>query len=307
MHEFEFITWIRNLLQHKGRRKSINVGIGDDMAVVDFHGKKLLIGSDMTIENVHFRFPEISPESVGHKAVGRCLSDLAAMGGEPIGAIVSLARPVSMSDSVLKKVYRGLIRTAEKFHCPIIGGDTSSGKNELVLDVCLLGKCEKNLPILRSGARCGDTIYVTGKLGGSILGKHVSFVPRIRESHWLVRHIPVHSMIDISDGLSGDLGHILEESRIGAELDETLLQNVISSAARKLSKTSGKTPLEHTLNDGEDFELLLTSSVTVEKLPKLPEWLKLYPIGQICKGDKIILRRADGSVMKLTSKGFRHF
>jgi len=135
MHEFEFIAWLRELLNKPIDRDRVPMGIGDDMAVINFCGGKLLLGSDMVIENRHFTFPEASPEQVGHKAIGRCLSDCAAMAGEPMAAIVSLARPEKCSDDILKGIFTGMNRLAERFHCPIVGGDTSSSTEGLIIDV----------------------------------------------------------------------------------------------------------------------------------------------------------------------------
>jgi thiamine-monophosphate kinase len=155
MNEFEFISWLRQALDRPVSETGVPVGIGDDMAVIDFLGGKLLLGSDMVIENIHFT-PGAKPEHVGHKALGRCLSDCAAMAGEPVAAIVSVARPPDLPEEILKCVFQGMVRLADRFHCPIVGGDTAHSEKGLVLDVCLLGKCQRNEPTLRSTAKVGD-------------------------------------------------------------------------------------------------------------------------------------------------------
>ncbi|MFA5865615.1 MAG: thiamine-phosphate kinase [Phycisphaerae bacterium] len=307
MHEFEFIDWVKRLLDRPANRKDIPVGIGDDMAVINFQGGKLLLGSDMTVEDVHFDFVHARPERVGHKALGRCLSDCAAMAGLPIAAIISLAKPTSVSQDVLKDIYRGLAQLADRFACPIVGGDTSSSPGRLIIDVCLLGKCEQNEPVLRSGAMVGDYLYVTSLLGGSILGKHLEFEPRIGQARWCAQNLPLHAMIDISDGLSSDLGHLCRQSHCGAELAVADLEKIISPDARKLACKTGQTPLDHALNDGEDFELLAAIAQAPDNLPRLPETMRLFPVGRIIHGNDIYLMHSDGRQEKLFPGGFVHF
>jgi len=307
MHEFEFIDWIRRRVGRPKGRRGVGVGIGDDLAVLRFGGRVLLIGSDMTIEGVHFTFKTATPRQVGHKALGRCLSDCAAMAGVPLGAIVSVAVPKGFSNRVLKDVYRGMIRLANRFDCPIIGGDTSTSRRGLVIDVCLLGACEGNAPVLRSGARPGDTLYVTGRLGGSILKKHLTFEPHIEAGRWLAQHLPLHAMIDLSDGLSSDLNHLCRESRCGAELFESQLARAVSPAAKTLARRTGKSPLVHALNDGEDFELLAAIGLGPEKFPPLPPHVQLLPIGRITRSGVVELVTTDGRRKRILPQGFRHF
>jgi thiamine-monophosphate kinase len=229
------------------------------------------------------------------------------MAGEPMAAIVSLAKPKNCSDEVLKGVFVGMNRLAERFGCPIVGGDTSSSAEGLIIDVCLLGKCEKNEPVLRSGAKFGDFIYVTGPLGGSILGKHLNFTPRIDEALWLVDHLHLSAMIDISDGISSDLAHLCEESHCGAELFSHYLDIIVSDEAHRLAEKIGGSPLEHALNDGEDFELLFTSPVSPSELPELPTSIQLFPIGRIIDRRDVSIIYPDGRQTALRPTGFRHF
>jgi len=307
MNEFEFISWLRQVLDRPVGRTGVAVGIGDDMAVIDLPGGKVLLGSDMVIENIHFTFPDAKPEEVGHKALGRCLSDCAAMAGEPVAAIVSVARPPEMPVEILKGVFQGLMKLADRFGCPIVGGDTSHSEKGLVLDVCLLGKCGRNEPILRRGARAGDYLYVTGTLGGSILGKHLRFEPKIEQGLWLAEHLPVHAMIDLSDGLSSDLGHMCAESRCGAELFSHAVDAVISVDARKLAAKTGKEPMDHALNDGEDFELLAAIGISPSELPDLPENVRLLPIGRIVEESGILMIYPTGRRVEIQAGGYRHF
>jgi thiamine-monophosphate kinase len=307
MHEFEFIEWVKHLLDRPAGRKDIPVGIGDDMAVINFRGGKLLLGSDMTIENVHFDFVHARPEQVGHKALGRCLSDCAAMAGLPVAAIISMAKPASVPQDVLKDLYRGLAQLADRFACPIVGGDTSSSPDRLVIDVCLLGKCEQNEPVLRSGAMAGDYLYVTGLLGGSILGKHLEFEPRIDQARWCAQNLSLHAMIDISDGLSSDLSHLCRQSHCGAELAVENLEKIISLDARKLACKTGKNPLDHALSDGEDFELLVAIAQSPDTLPRLATNVQMFPVGRIINGNDIYLLHSDGRREKFQPQGFVHF
>ena len=303
MHEFEFIDWLRRLLDRPGDRQQIPVGIGDDMAVVNFHGGKLLIGSDMTIEGVHFDLANVKMEQIAHKALGRCLSDCAAMAGVPVGAVISVAKPDSLSEEMLKDLYRGF----SKFACPIIGGDTSHSPDRLVIDVCLLGECVGNEPVLRSGAEPGDYLYVTGALGGSILGKHLNFEPRIEQALWIARNLPLHAMIDISDGLSSDLNHLCRESKCGAEIFLQNLETIISDDAKKLAGTTNKNSIDHALNDGEDFELLAAIALSPENLPPLPLNVGLFPIGKIISEKNIYIVEQNCTRKKLIPGGYSHF
>ncbi len=307
MHEFEFINWLRKLVALPQREGTASVGIGDDMAVIPLRGNKLLLGSDLTIENIHFKFSDASPRQVGHKALGRCLSDCAAMAGSPLATIVSVARPASLPDALLKEIFVGLDELAKRYHCPIVGGDTSHSQEGLVIDVCLLGQCEQTEPILRSGAQAGDYLYVTGPLGGSILGKHLTFEPRISEALWLAKHLPLHAMIDLSDGLSSDLWHMCEESRCGAELFIHGLDSIVSDDARRLGEKTGTIPLDHALNDGEDFELLAAIGLSPSELPDLPENLHLHPIGRITDKTDVHILYPTGRQVPIVPAGFRHF
>jgi thiamine-monophosphate kinase len=309
MHEFDFINWLKGTLNRPADRGRVPVGIGDDMAVLNFQGGNLLFGSDLTIEHVHFEFSTATPQQVGHKALGRCLSDCAAMAGLPLAAIVSIAKPKSMPEKILKDIYRGMFTLARRYGCPIVGGDTSSSPQGLVIDVSLLGKRVGKKAILRSGARPGDYLYVTGPLGGSILGKHLKFQPRIPEAQWLMKNLPLHALIDISDGLSSDLGHLCEESGCGAELSLPGLEKIISPAARTLAKKTKRPALTHALNDGEDFELLAAIPMAPEQLPRPtgPVKVKLLAIGKVTRAKEIHVVSSTGGREKLLSRGFVHF
>jgi len=286
----------------KGTRtnKSVIKGIGDDAAVLEWtKDKYLLATADMLIEDRHFK-RSAPPEKIGWKALCCGVSDIAAMGGEPRWALVSCGFPKGLTVKYVDKIYDGIKKAAGKFGVNIIGGDTNASE-KIILDITVLGEVKKENMVLRSGAKAGDFIFVTGGLGGSIRGKHLDFTPRLKESRILVKNFRINSMIDISDGLSSDLNHILEESRVGAVIYESLIPK--SRSARTV---------EHALSDGEDFELLFTMSKKEGfKLLKAREKLFDIPITRIgtITEKKFGAKIADmfGRKTELKPEGFRHF
>lgn len=290
-------------------RGDVIVGAGDDCAVVrgaqsDRHD--YLLKSDSCIEGVHFAL-QTKGELVGNKALGRVLSDMAAMGGEPLWILVDLVAPSKSPIKRVEKIYDGMTKLAGKFNVAIVGGDVSAGNN-LQLHVFGVGRAEKGKAILRSEARAGEAIFVTGSLGGSLAGKHLKFQPRLREGKWLARGKWATAMIDISDGLLRDLGHIMRASNIGARLMLNAIP--VSSAARQCSDR--KNALKHALSDGEDYELLfMVPKKKVESFIKawrLAFRLSCVQVGWMtsCKG---ILEGIDsgGRIVKLDGAGFEHF
>lgn len=251
--EFALIDWIRTNLSSREADGILN-GIGDDCAVLAGSESELLVTSDMLMDGVHFKLDEVSPERVGHKILGVNLSDIAAMAGIPRAAFVSLAIPKSMSMKTVQAIMVGMNDLASQFDVTIAGGDTNSWDGPFVANITLLGRAISKGPVLRSTAQVGDSICITGSLGGSIIGKHLDVQPRVQEALALHQNHNINSMVDISDGLIGDLFHILNESNVGARLDEAKIP--ISDAAQ--NRKCEKTPLEQALGDGEDFELLFT-------------------------------------------------
>jgi thiamine-monophosphate kinase len=212
----------------------------------------------MLMDGTDFLLEEVGPRAAGRKAMAANLSDVAAMAGVPVAAVVSVALPKSGGRKVGEELDIGLRAVADEFGVAVVGGDTNSWDGKLVVSVTVLGEATRRGPVLRSGAKPGDWVFVTGPLGGSILGHHLSFTPRVQEAQALHEVADLHAMIDVSDGLAADLNHILEESRCGAVLHAEAVP--ISAAAVELSPTSRKSPLEHALGDGEDFELVFTVS-----------------------------------------------
>jgi thiamine-monophosphate kinase len=250
MREFDYISWLRQRTPPSPR---VPVGPGDDCAVLAAPaGGSWLVTTDMLLEGRHFVLAEVGPRRVGRKAIAVNLSDIAAMGGKPVAAFVSVGLPTGGS-GIAEELYLGMREIADAFDVSIAGGDTNACGGGLIVSVTLLGEPGPQGPILRRGARPGDWLLVTGALGGSILGRHLDFTPRVREALSLQQHAKLHAMTDISDGLSADAYHICEESGCGVCLFADRIP--ISSAARQLN--DGKSPLEHAFSDGEDFELAI--------------------------------------------------
>ena len=253
--EFSFISWLRSQTPAASR---VLVGPGDDTAVLAPSTRQQLITVDMLMDGTDFWISQVGARAAGRKAMAVNLSDIAAMAGIPTAAVVSVALPKVGGRELAEELHRGLREVADAFGVPIVGGDTNSWDGPLVVSVTLLGEATERGPVLRSGAKLGDWLFVTGPLGGSIRGKHLAFTPRVKEALELHAAANLHAMIDISDGLAADLNHILEESRCGAVLVAESIP--ISRDAVELSITSGKTALEHALGDGEDFELIFAVS-----------------------------------------------
>ncbi len=215
--EEDFISWIRS--QTISDRK-ILLPPGDDLAVLRWNGADLLIaGADQVLDGVHFDSAIYSPRAIGRKAMNRNLSDCAAMAALPAAAISTAALPRGCGVEYARELYLGMREAADPFDCPIVGGDTGSWNGKLVLTVTILGRSAGIVPVARSGGKPGDTIYVSGPLGGSLLGRHMNFIPRIELVRRLARSHRISAMIDLSDGLARDLRHLCHESGVGAELE----------------------------------------------------------------------------------------
>ncbi|HVR84960.1 MAG TPA: thiamine-phosphate kinase, partial [Planctomycetota bacterium] len=271
-------------------------------AVLKVGRGNLLFKTDSVIDGVHFDSRSARPEAVGHKAIARCLSDIAAMGCYPTFAVVAIMIPKNAREVYIRRVLAGLERTASRYATPVVGGDVKSHDGKLAISVALLGETRELEPVRRSGARIGDAIAVTGALGGSILGKHLKFRPRIREGLELNRRFELHAMIDISDGLSTDLGHLCDESRVGALLFEDRIP--VAADARKLSRRDRRTPLDHALHDGEDYELLFT--LPAIQAAKLEKSRLGKVIGQVTGISGIYLQSAKGEPRELERGGWEH-
>ncbi len=246
---------IREIQKWIPKVKTIRQGIGDDAAVFDGPGGTYqLLTIDTIVEDVDFLKRKAAPQEIGWKALAINLSDIAAMGGVPKVAVVSLTLPKKTSVQFVKGFYEGVQKLAKQFGVAIVGGDLSGGP-KISSSIALLGESQKKWTVFRKGAKVGDFICVTGRLGGSILGKHLHFMPRVCEGEFLARQ-GVSAMIDISDGLGQDLDHLIKESNVAFLIDEAKVP--ISQAACKLARGNPKKELIHAFCDGEDFELLFT-------------------------------------------------
>lgn len=251
--ELELIEWIAARQAAGGL---VRVAAGDDLAVLDFPGGELLlVGVDQVLDGVHFDSSVHDPQQIGRKVMNRNLSDCAAMACLPAAAVATVALPRGTSMDYARDLYAGMKEAAEAFSCAIVGGDTAAWDGKLVLTVSILGRSAGIAPVLRKGARAGDLLCVTGPLGGSLLGRHMDFAPRIELARTLAATGNVAAMIDISDGLSRDLGHLCKASGVGAVVRADALP--VHADAVALSQRDGVMPLDHALHDGEDHELLL--------------------------------------------------
>jgi thiamine-monophosphate kinase len=290
--ESDFLDWIRS--QQKPS-SLVRLAAGDDLAVLNWPGGDLLlVGADQVLDGVHFDSTRHTPREIGRKAMNRNLSDCAAMACLPAAAIATVALPRGLGMEYAKELYLGLRDAGDAFDCPIVGGDTGSWDAKLALSVTILGRADGIAPITRSGAKAGDGIYVTGPLGGSILGRHMTFTPRVNEARKITKAVSVSSMIDISDGLAIDLSRICAQSNVGAVLDAAAIP--IHADAIALSRQSRKPPLDHALHDGEDHELLFTSAA------RPPVGLL---IGKIT-ADRSLLIHENGKTAPLSIKGWDH-
>jgi thiamine-monophosphate kinase len=324
VNEFELIS---RLTQKLPANETVIAGAGDDCAVLDLGAadRLILFKTDAVVEGIHFT-RETPPEKIGRKALARCLSDVAAMAGLPVAALVTIGLPKDFDAEFVAKIYDGMNVLAEQFEVAMVGGETTTNPERLLISIALLGTVERGKQILRSGAKAGDAIFVTGELGGSLAGKHLDFEPRLAEGRWLAEHFHIHAMLDVSDGLAGDLRHILTAGGVGAEIMKSALP--ISRAAKLQARGQVRENLagsdlpcshEHShkpaalaaLTDGEDFEHLFTVA-SKDAVKLLDAWKKRFPqlklscIGKIVAGEGILLRDKTG-FHKLNAHGYVHF
>jgi thiamine-monophosphate kinase len=307
-----------------GSGREILTGIGDDCAVLRLPARHVsLVTTDFTLEGIHFRRDWHPPESVGHRCLTRGLSDIAAMGGQPVAVLLSLALPRDLPQSWVRRFTRGLIALAEKFGVTLAGGDTAQSPDGILADIIVIGTAPQGKPVLRSGARPGDHIFVSGELGGSAAAvarlraqpksrrlkkklnprdyaRHFYPEPRIELGRILRQKDLASAMIDTSDGLSTDLAHLCEESGVGAELDATLIPRA------KVGKPAREVDLDLALHGGEDYELLFTARPG-KRLPSQIAGVSVTHIGHITRKPKILLRTRPDLASELHPRGWQHF
>jgi thiamine-monophosphate kinase len=302
----------------KGPIPSIIAGIGDDCAVLRFPpGHEVLVTTDFTLEGIHFRRDWHPPESVGHRCLARGLSDIAAMGGKPIAAFLSLALPRELPQAWVERFLHGLISLAEEFDVTLAGGDTAESPNGILADIVVAGSVPKGKAVLRSGARPGDRIYVSGELGGSAAAlrqmrkrpkrklnpaqypRHFFPEPRIELGRILRERGLASAIIDTSDGLSTDLTHICEESGVGAEVEAGLIPRA------SVGKPAREVDFELALHGGEDYEFLFTAPRS-RRVPTRIAGVPITQIGVVTRGKRIFLMKNDVGY-ELDPRGWEHF
>ena len=301
--EFGLIEWIRERTAARPCPWTM-LGIGDDCAILaPTAGRGMLATTDMLMDGRHFVLERDGAEAVGYKALGVNISDIAAMAGVPRVALIAVALPRSKAVAIAQGLHQGARAMADRFNVELVGGDTNAWDGPLVISVTLLGETTERGGVTRSGAQAGDAILVTGALGGSLQsGRHLRPEPRVELALAIHRIAPIHAMIDLSDGLAGDLGHILDESGgKGAILDadQIPIHADVPAAARD------DDPLEHALADGEDFELCLT--VGPHDLGRiLARFPGIRRIGIVTDESARLIRFGDGQIKELTARGFDH-
>lgn len=289
--EFDLIDWIRTQ-QRPG--PGVILPAGDDLAILQTTpGDLLLVGIDQVLDGVHFDSAVYSPRDIGRKAMNRNLSDCAAMACLPFSAVTSFALRRGTTRDYAQELYAGMKDAAEIYGCAIVGGDTGAWDQPLAISVAILGRSAGIEPVRRSGGKAGDAIYVTGPLGGSILGRHMTFVPRVNEARTLTGQYRISAMIDLSDGLSGDLAHLCRESGVGAVLNADAIP--IHPDVQRLP-ASDISPLQHALQDGEDYELCYTAQ------PGIPGG---HCIGRLVVEPGLWLEK-NGTREPLKPRGFGH-
>jgi thiamine-monophosphate kinase len=320
--EKALIAQVRRMAK-RGPKRFIRTAIGDDCAVLQLSPDRrtksdALVTTDFSLEGIHFRRDWHSPESIGHRCLTRGLSDIAAMGGDPVAAFLSLALPRDVPQSWVNRFTRRLLTLAAKYRVTLAGGDTAESPAGILADIVVVGIAAEGQAVLRSGARPGNIIYVTGELGGSAAAvaamqtkakrklnsrqypRHFFPEPRIDVGRFLREQKLVTAMIDTSDGLSTDLAHICEESRVGAELRaEGIPRGRVGYPERTVD-------LHLALHGGEDYELLFTARAD-QRIPDRIAGVSITPIGRITRTRKMVLIKHNGVRSRLQPKGWEHF
>ena len=295
------------------------VGIGDDCAVLPAGEGELLFSTDLLMEGVHFLRSESSPEDVGWKAAAVNLSDIAAMGGKPVATFLSIALPKDVQGEWAERFIEGYRQISSQYDVPLLGGDTTSSLHDIAVNVGILGRCQSGKRLMRSGAKIGETIYVTGPLGDSAAGlqavlkgirrseevktlieRHKRPLPRVDAGMILIQSGKVGAMMDISDGIASDMRHIMKASKVGAVI--ALDRLPLSSELISVCTEQGWDRYWLSTSGGEDFELLFTGPDGLENELDI----KVYPVGKIVDGNELIWT-VEGSAVDYDYMGYKHF
>lgn len=306
------------------------MGIGDDCAILPADDQyDYVITTDMLVEDIHFMRSKISPFNLGHKSLAVNLSDVAAMGAHPVGSFLSVAIPTTIEVEYLDELMEGYHQLSDKYHLPLMGGDTTRSPHKLIINISVIGKIAKNQSRLRSMACEGDIIAVTGFLGDSATGlqilldeingpdylteyfkmSHNRPQPAVEEGQWLGEQTGVHAMMDISDGIASDLKHILKASKKAGSIH--LDQLPISPQLKELSEQKHLNTINLAISGGEDYQLLLT--IAADRFSEIASAFEarfnkpLYPIGNISGGNPEITYLQNGQPTIVTGSGFNHF
>jgi thiamine-monophosphate kinase len=329
MGEFALIDRLQRFLQAPSGSQVIK-SIGDDCAVVQASPEsELILTTDSQEEGVHFRLDWSSPEDIGWRCLAVNVSDIAAMAGRPLGAVVALSLPAALHVAFVDGLYTGMQELAREMACPIIGGNITKTSGRVSVTITVLGEVPKGQAIYRSGARPGDEIWVTGALGGAkaglelllqpdtVVGMPTAYAlacyrrpqPRLREAQFLRQHATLNSLLDISDGLAGDLQHICKASGVGAQIEANAVP--IHDDIRRIARALQIEPLSFALHGGEDFELCFTTSpMQIEPIRADFEQQfnrSLVRVGTVRTGTDITLQQADGAETPLVARGYDHF
>jgi thiamine-monophosphate kinase len=304
--ELEFVRWLYETLP---AHPLLRIGPGDDAAVLALTSRHdIVVTTDLLCDGVHFQAEQTPMQLVGRKALAVNLSDLAAMAARPLAMVVSFVIPRKKSEAIARDLILGMLPLAEQFNVAIAGGDTNTWGSGLVVNVTAIGQVTDRGPLLRSTAKPGDAVLVTGELGGSLFGHHLDFLPRVQEALLLHSSYQLHSGMDISDGLLLDLTRLADASNVGAEID--LEKIPISSAARDAARHQPQpSPLERALGDGEDFELLITASLPEAEriVAHQPLTVPIRQVGRIVAGKGIWQMQPSGQPpTPLPVRGYEH-
>ena len=322
--EAEFINWVRRRVPQNA--PGLRLGIGDDAALIEVkRGREIILTADMSIQSVHFLIPEHPARSVGHRALARALSDVAAMGGTPRFALISLALSLRTSRKWVKAFFSGMLRLAERLGVVVIGGDTAFSEGGVYVDVTAIGEVAKGRALTRAGARPGDLIFVSGPLGLAALGlrlvrrrapprsrlerrarrAHLWPSPQCALGRFLSGERLASAAIDLSDGLSMDLARLCKASRRGARVRQALLP---VPKARHSEGFSTEDALALALHGGEDYGLLFTVEKRhAARIPRTFQGVPLYHIGEITGKAGMVLVRSDGKEVTIPRSGYDHF
>jgi len=323
--EFGLISRIARIVGRPGER--VSLGIGDDCAVVQGSAGQLLITTDMMVEGIHFRLDWYEGSQLGHKALAASLSDVAAMGGVPRYALISIALREALPVSLIEEIYRGMVALSKHFQVELVGGDTVRSPDVVVLDVVVVGEAPRH-PRQRSQAREGHLLMVTGSLGGSAAGlqlleqgtsphdhrwtelikRHLQPWPRVREGRELASLSGVGAMIDISDGLVRECHHLAAASEVAVEIWADHLP--LHPAAAELARQWNADPLRWALFGGEEYELLVTGTPSFARQAErllARHNVPITTIGRVLRGSGVRVRKEDGSIEPIPPVGWEHF